>query len=182
MEEKQRVLLRKALRTGFWSVCGLTFFAVIAITIFIQSHPSRWLKEIALIDQMDVAPISFNVKFPSSSIYGYKYIVVDASKVSENLLNKYIMVVIVNINKYDITFSSNSFYSGKLSPGKEAILFKGKLIDLIKFYNSTYLPDLPKISQNSKGKKIEIKVSSNEKIFFPQPIRLYTFADADFTI
>lgn len=182
MEENQRKSLIKKLRIGLLSIlCLIGIIAVLTILV-INCYPNRWLKEVALIKQLSPSPIFFNIKYPSSSMYGYKYIILDASKVDSSLLNKEINISIKNMNKHSINFSSKGFYSGSVGSEQSATLFKGKLIDMMKFYNSNSLSQLPNISHNNKDRYIMIIISTNERIIFSEPIRLYTFADFDFSI
>lgn len=179
MEKEERIMVRFILSKGLYLIGILLTIVIISIIIIINITPSEWSKDIATLHQINQKPMTFKVKYPSSNFYGYKYIKLDVSGVDKKFLNIEIILSVINLNKDEIGVVSNGFFSGDLSPNQESIIYKGKISDLDQYYNSN---GAPYINHKKDDRKIGIKISSNQEVFFPQPLRLYTVSYADFTL
>ena len=68
---------------------------------------------------------------------------------------------------------SHGYYSGKLSKGGKATVFKGNMESMIKLYSTG---NAPRIANTKEKAKLKIRIRATKKINFEEPVFFYAYA------
>ncbi len=131
----------------------------------------EWRESLGDISFIDSNVLKFEASLPSA--YGYKDIRLNIPYTDEKQLNANIKLYLINKSDSNMHVVSHGYFVGQLTKNKKVIIFDNSLEELMKLYETG---NAPRVANKFENEKIEIQISSNKKVSFPKPMKLYLYA------